>query len=135
MMWYVLFFHPILFTIFYFTSQGIGNNPRTASMYILKSQEVTFVERLDLFFLYIWMIWSIITIALFSFSALYVHRLHAKGIRKGIQLFCISYSFYYPFSCIKKHIEIFNDLSFICILFFIIVIPTIVIITNRRKKK
>ena len=33
-------------------------------LYILKSQEVTFVERLDLFFLYIWMIWSIITVAI-----------------------------------------------------------------------
>jgi hypothetical protein len=37
-------------------------------LYILKSQKVTFVKRLDIFFIYIWLAWSIVTLNLFLFN-------------------------------------------------------------------
>ena len=63
MTWFSFFFFSVIITILYFTLTGLQQIPEPL-LYILKSQEVTFVERLDLFFLYIWMIWSIITIAI-----------------------------------------------------------------------
>ena len=77
MMWMSFFFFSVILTLLYFTISGLESIPEPL-LYILKSQEMTFIERLDLFFLYIWMIWSIITVAIISFSALYVHRLHAN---------------------------------------------------------
>ena len=81
MTWFSFFFFSVILTILYFTLTGLQQIPEPL-LYILKSQEVTFVERLDLFFLYIWMIWSIITVTIISFSALYVHRLHTKRNKK-----------------------------------------------------
>ena len=133
MVWFTFFFFSIVITTLYFTLTGLERVPEPL-LYILKSQEVTFVERLDMFFLYIWMIWSTITVAIFSFSALYVHRLTSKGNKKrdviiwhvllvALPLFFVS----------KKYVELFNDLIIYVHLIFTIVIPTIVIITNRRK--
>ena len=64
--WFSFFFFSVLITILYFTLTGLKLIPEPL-LYILKSQEVTFVERLDLFFLYIWMIWTVITVTLVSF--------------------------------------------------------------------
>ncbi|MGR6899566.1 GerAB/ArcD/ProY family transporter [Rummeliibacillus sp. BSL5] len=52
------------------------------TLYILKSIEVTFVKRLDIFFLYIWLCWSIISFSLIIFNIRVVYfqkkRKHEK---------------------------------------------------------
>ena len=118
-----------------FHAHGLQKIPEPL-LYILKSQEVTFVERLDLFFLYIWMIWSIITVAIISFSALYVHRLHAKEHQKRDTIIWHVLLVLLPlFFVSKQYVEKLNDLIIYVHLLFTIIIPAIVIITNRRKGK
>jgi len=107
-----------------------------ALLYILKSQEVTFVERLDLFFLYFWMTWSIITVVILSFSALYVHRLHSKGKKKRDVLIWHALLIALPLFFVKKdYVEVLIDIMVYVHLVFAIFIPVIVIIMNRRKVK
>jgi hypothetical protein len=133
--WFSFFFISIMITMLYFTLPGLQSLPEPL-LYVLKSQEVTFVERLDLFFLYIWMIWSIITVAIFSFSALYVHRLHAKKHQKRDIIIWHVLIFLLPlFFVTKQYIEKLNDLIPYVNLLYIAVIPVIVIIANRRKEK
>ncbi len=135
MTWFSFFFFSVILTILYFSLTGLQQIPEPL-LYILKSQEVTFVERLDLFFLYIWMIWSIITIAIISFSALYVHRLHAKEYHKrDIIIWHVLLVLLPLFFVSKKYIEILNDLIIYVHLLFTIIIPAFVIITNRGKGK
>lgn len=51
----------ISFTLMYFSLNEITLIPEPI-LYILHSVEVTFVKRLDLFFVYIWLSWSLVTI-------------------------------------------------------------------------
>ena len=105
-------------------------------MYILKSQSVSFVERLDLFFIYIWMTWSIITIALFSFSTMYVHQLHAKGNKKRNTIIFHLLLIILPlFIATKEGVEMIQKISCLFSFIFPIVVPTMVILLNRRKRK
>lgn len=135
MTWMLFFLFTIILTILYFTLNGLKEIPEPL-LYILKSQEVAFVERLDLFFLYIWMIWSIITVAIFSFSAMYVHRLHAKEHKKrDIVIWHVLLVVLPLFFVQKQFIVRLDEVLIYAHLLFAIIIPTIVIITNRRKEK
>ena len=51
----------LLFTLMFFALEEIKLLPEPI-LYILHSQEVTFVKRLDLFFIYIWLSWSLVAI-------------------------------------------------------------------------
>ncbi|NYF24722.1 GerAB/ArcD/ProY family transporter [Sporosarcina sp. JAI121] len=135
MLWFSFFFFSVLITLLYFTLAGIQAIPEPL-LYILKSQELTFVERIDLFFLYIWMIWSIVTVTILSFSALYVHRLHANEHQKRDTIIWHVLLVFLPlFFLSKKYIEILNDVVIYVHLLFSVLIPFIVIIGSRRKKK
>lgn len=135
MTWFSFFFYSVFTTILFFTLSGLQSIPEPL-LYILKSQQVTFVERLDLFFLYIWMIWSLITVAIISFSAMYIHRLHTKAHHKRDTIIWHVLLALFPlFLLSKKQIELMNDLIIYVHLVFAIIIPMIVIIANRRKEK
>jgi len=135
MTWLLFFFFTVILTLLFFTLSGLKMIPEPL-LYILKSQEVTFVERLDLFFLYIWMIWSIITVAIFSFSAMYVHRLHAKENKKRDIIIWHVLLVVLPLSFVQKQYVVkIDDVLIYAHLLFAIIIPAIVIITNRRKEK
>ena len=135
MMWFSFFFFSVILTILFFTLAGLQEIPEPL-LYILKSQEVTFVERLDLFFLYIWMIWSLISVVIISFSALYVHRLHHKGNKKRDVIIWHTLLVLLPLFFVSKHyVEILTDLIIYVHLLFAIIIPIIVIAMNRRKAK
>ncbi|MHA6260865.1 GerAB/ArcD/ProY family transporter [Sporosarcina sp. CAU 1771] len=135
MVWLSFFFFSIIVTILYFTLTGLQQIPEPI-LYILRSQEVTFVKRLDLFFLYIWVIWNIIAVTIFSFSALYVHRLHAKEHHKRDTIIWHILLVLLPlFFVSKQYVVKMTDLIIYVHLLFTILIPTIVIITNRRKGK
>lgn len=135
MAWMSFFLYSLIITILYFTLPGIRLVPEPL-LFILKSQEVTFVERLDLFFLYIWMVWSIITVTLFSFSALYVHRLHAKMHHKRDTIIWHVLLVLLPiFFVSKEDVDKLRDLILYGHLFFAIILPVIVIIMNRGKGK
>ena len=82
------------------------------------------------------MTWSIITIALFSFSTMYVHQLHAKGNKtRNTILFHLLLIILPLFISTKEGVEMIQKNLVYFHLFFAIVVPTIVILLNRRKKK
>jgi len=135
MLWLLFYLSTVLVVLLYFTLEQIELAPEPL-MYILKAQEVTFIERLDLFFIYIWMSWSIITIALFSFTTIYVHQLHANGNRnRNAIIFHILLVIIPLFFVTKERVEMIQRYIPYLHLFFSIVVPTAVILMNRRKKK
>ena len=135
MTWFSFFFSSVIVTILYFTLTRLQEIPEPI-LFMLKAQNVTFVERLDLFFLYIWMIWSIVTVAIFSFSAMYVHRLHAKEHHKRDTIIWHVLLVLLPLLFVsKQYVDKMADLIIYVHLLFTILIPAIVIITNRRKGK
>lgn len=134
-LWMFFFFSSVLFSLLYFPLEEIVKIPEPI-MYILKSQTFSFVERLDLFFIYMWMMWSIITIALFAFTTMYVHQLHAKGHRKrNTIIFHILLVILPLFLNSKERVDMIQRSLIYFHLFFIIVVPTVVILMNRRKRK
>ena len=134
MTWILFYLFTIMITLLFFSLSGLKMVPEPL-LYILKAQEVTFVERLDLFFLYIWMIWSIITVAIFSFAAMYVHRLHAKKNKKRDILIWHVLLVVLPMLIVqKKYVVRLDDVLVYTHLLFSILIPAIVIIMNRRKR-
>ncbi|MBE1554744.1 GerAB/ArcD/ProY family transporter [Sporosarcina limicola] len=134
LIWMLFFLFSVIITLLYFTLEEMKFLPEPL-MYILKSQHVTFVERLDLFFIYIWMTWSIVTITLFSFTALFVHRLHYKEHKKrSVVIFHILLLLLPLLSLSKTATEKFNAAIIYAHLLFAIVLPIIIIFVNRRKK-
>ncbi|WP_318614476.1 GerAB/ArcD/ProY family transporter [Sporosarcina sp. YIM B06819] len=133
--WMVFFFSSVLFTLAYFPLVEIKRIPEPI-MYILKTQTVSFVERIDLFFIYLWMMWSIITIAIFAFTSIYVLQLHVKGHRKRNTIILHILLVLFPLLFLsKERVAMIQSTLPYFHLFFIMVVPTIVILMNRRKKK
>ncbi|MEK5070323.1 GerAB/ArcD/ProY family transporter [Sporosarcina sp. FSL K6-1508] len=133
MIWLLFFLFTILITTLFFAREDMLMIPEPL-MYILKSQQVSFIERLDLFFIYIWMSWSIITITLFSFSALFVHRMHnKKHSKRDIIIFHALLMLLPLFGLTKEATEKLQDSLVFAHLLFAIVLPVIIILVNRRK--
>lgn len=121
--------------LLYFTLPGLERIPEPL-LFLLKAQEVTFAERLDLFFLYIWTVWTIITVALLSFAALYVHRLHTNEHHKRDTIIWHVFLFLLPLLFLSKHaLTKLNDIIIYVYLVFGLLIPFIIITNNRRKSK
>ncbi|KXH81778.1 GerAB/ArcD/ProY family transporter [Sporosarcina sp. HYO08] len=135
MTWFLFFFFSVLLTIWYFTPTGVKLVPEPL-LFLLRTQEVTFIERLDLFFLYIWTVWTIVTVTLVSFTALYVHRQHAKEKQVRDTIIWHVLLVVLPLFFLKKeNVDYLNDLIIYVHLVFAIIIPVIVIFINRRKRK
>ncbi|MBO0586361.1 GerAB/ArcD/ProY family transporter [Sporosarcina sp. E16_8] len=135
MLWMFFFLSSVLFSLLFFSLEELKMIPEPI-MYILKSQAVALVERLDLFFIFLWMMWSVITISLFAFTTIYVHQLHAKGHRKrNTIIFHILLVIFPLFLRSKEHVDMIQNSLVYFHLFFVIVVPTVVILMNRRKKK
>ncbi|QUW22383.1 GerAB/ArcD/ProY family transporter [Sporosarcina sp. Marseille-Q4063] len=133
LIWFSFFFFTLAVCMLYFTLEDFNLIPEPL-MYILKSQEVTFVQRLDLFFIYIWMTWSIITVILFSFTALFVHKTHYKAKRKRTVIIFHLLLFLLPFLSLSKEVTEKIQASTIYVhLIFAIFLPVIIILVNRRK--
>lgn len=134
MVWQNFYFFSVVIMLLYFTFPGLERIPEPL-LFLLKAQEVTFAERLDLFFLYIWTVWTLVTVTIFSFAALYVHRLHANKHHKRDTIIWHVLLVVLPMLFLSKQsIEILNDLIIYVYLVFGLLIPVIVIITNRRKR-
>ncbi|MFJ8064956.1 GerAB/ArcD/ProY family transporter [Psychrobacillus sp. NPDC096426] len=129
----LFFLITILFSLLFFSLEDIKIIP-IAIMYLLKSQGVTFVERLDLFFTYIWMTWSIITVTLFMFLGIHLYgTMHNKGHFKftAIIHFII---FICPLFLLSRDIlKKANDLLFYGHLIFGILLPLFILLKGWRK--
>ena len=129
------YFFTVVFILLFFALEEIKIIPEPL-VYILKSQEVTFIERLDLFFIFIWMTWSIITVVYLIFTiSLFFKRKTAKSvtIKKVILhllLFCL------PLIIIARDLfMISRDLLIYGHLLFSIIIPFFVIVINKWRGK
>ncbi|MFS0576371.1 GerAB/ArcD/ProY family transporter [Sporosarcina sp. 179-K 3D1 HS] len=132
--WLFIFLTGLLFVQMFFPVRDakIIEEP---IIYILKSQKVTFVERLDLFFLFVWMTWSIVTITLYSFISIHVHQLHAKkkNSKRSTIIYHVLICLVPLFFLTKERVDFIRSAIIYFHLFFSIVLPVVVVLMNRRK--
>lgn len=131
--WFFAFFSTLLFVQLFFPISGakIVSEP---ILYILKSQKVTFVERLDLFFLFIWMIWSVVTITLYSFISLHVmHERKKQNRKRNIVIYHVVLCILPLFLLTKERIEWIRGFIIYVHLVFAIVLPFLVVLFSRRR--
>lgn len=125
----------IVFILMFFALDEIKIIPEPLG-YILKSQEVSFIERLDLFFIFIWMAWSIITVVYLIFTiSLFLKKKTAKSltIKKSILHLLL---FILPLIIIAKDLFIISrDLLIYGHFLFSIIIPFFVIVINKWRVK
>lgn len=132
LVWMLFFCFTVIVSLLFFSLDELKLIPEPL-IYILKSQQVTFVERLDLFFIYIWMTWSIITIILFSYTALFIHRLHSKAKRKrDTVIFHLLLLFLPLFFLTKEASEKIEHTLIYVHLFVAIILPFLIMVKNRR---
>ncbi|KOO48819.1 GerAB/ArcD/ProY family transporter [Viridibacillus arvi] len=105
-------------------------------MYILKSEEVTFVKRLDIFFIYIWLTWSIINVTLLGLSIRVVH-FSKKRKHPQLQIVLLHLAFVIlPLLFLRVNfIEKIRDNLHYGYIPFAIVFPIIIVFMNRRRKQ
>lgn len=133
--WFVFFFTTVVFVLAFFSLKEISFISEPI-MYMLKSQQVGLVERFDLFFLFIWMTWSIITVALFSFLITrftFKQRTNKKQQVRMILLYHFVIIAIPPFFSSIEQLDVLRkSLKYIQIIFSFF-IPLIVILSHRRK--
>lgn len=133
LIWLSFFLFTIMITLLFFPLPELESIPEPI-MYILKSQQVTFVERLDLFFIYIWMVWSVITITIFSFTALFTLRQHFEIHRNKLNMVFHSLLFILPlFGLSKNNVQHLHVSLLYVHLAFVYVLPFLIILRNRRQ--
>ena len=129
------YFIPGVFTLMYFSLDEINLIPEPI-FYILHSLEVTFVKRLDLFFIYIWLSWSLVAIVNFVLVMRLVY--FEKNQKKPkLQLFIfffvvgVTATFLTRYSVVDflKHY-----LVYVSVLFSIL-LPILIILVNKLRGK
>ncbi|MBU0904230.1 MAG: spore germination protein [Firmicutes bacterium] len=125
----------ILFTIMFFSLAEIAIVPEPI-VYILKSQEVQFIERIDLFFIIIWMMWSVITVIYLVFTVVLIFNMKKtkKGIRSVIGIHLLL--FIIPLIIIwKDFFKVGNEILMYGYFVFALIIPFLVILVNTWRSK
>ena len=123
----------IAFTLMYFAIEEIELVPEPI-LYILHSQEITFVKRLDLFFIYIWLSWSLIAIVNYVLVMRLIYfdkKRKAPRLKKFIffafigatSIFLTRYSV----------IEFFKHYAVYASLVFTFILPIIIILVNKMR--
>lgn len=132
---FIFFFMSIVFTQMFFGLEEIKLIPEPI-MYILKSQEVTFVKRLDIFFVYIWLSWSIVTVMIFglSFRLLYLKKNRKKPIG-SIVVYHILLAVLPLFVIKFRSIEIIKNSLHYLFLVFTFLLPIVIIYWNKWRGK
>ena len=127
------YFISILFTMMYFALDEFPIIPEP-TLYILNSQEVTFVKRVDIFFSHIWLSWTMVSIINY---VLVMRLLHFEKKRKSMKLQTAVFFFVIGLGAIfminidimeyiKKHLYIVNFL-------FGLLIPISIILVNKLR--
>ncbi|WP_342525599.1 GerAB/ArcD/ProY family transporter [Chryseomicrobium sp. FSL W7-1435] len=123
----------ILFTLLFFSLEEIKVVP-FALMYLLKSQEVTFIERIDLIFIYLWISWSIVSVILYGFLIFRTGTTTIPTTKKlvfPVLLVCIVTSFFIS----RFEIRILHDGMLYTSLIFSLVLPFIIMLRGRWRSR
>lgn len=132
---FVFYLISVMFSQMFFTIEEIKLVPEPI-IYILKSQEVTFVKRLDIFFVYIWLSWSIITVLIFNLTIRVVHfGIGKKGTKKTIVFYHLLLAIIPLFFVKFKVIEIMKNSFHYIILIFTFLLPILIILWNKWRGK
>ena len=135
MIWFLFFFTTVIFVLLFFPVSLLKMMTEPL-VQLLKSQKVTFVERLDLFFLFIWVIWSTITSTIYTFMCIHVRKLHFQNLRnRFIVIFHLLLVIASVYLATKERLEIVRRATIYAHIVFSILIPFIVILMDRGKKK
>lgn len=123
----------IVLTLAFFSLKEIEVVP-FALMYLLKSQEVTFIERIDMFFIYFWVSWSIVSIAILGFlifrSGQYKELKIAKVFIVFLPIGILSMFLSSRFQIIQLH-----DYMLAMSLVFSFILPTVICMKGWWKKR
>lgn len=132
---FIFYFISVVFTQMFFALEEVQLIPEPI-MYILKSQEVNFVKRLDIFFIYIWLSWSIVTVMIYglSFRVLYLSkkRKHPKRI---IVFFHLLLAILPLFVMQFQRIEFIKNSIHYVLIVFTILLPMMIICWNKWRGK
>lgn len=132
---FVFYFISVLFTQMFFSIEEIDLIPEPI-MYILKSQEVTFVKRLDIFFVYIWLSWSIVTVMIFGLSFRMLHFVKKKQHPNGrIIVYHIFLAILPLFVIHFRSIELIKNSLHYVFIFFTFLLPIVIIGWNKWRGK
>lgn len=121
----------ILFTLMFFSVEEISLIPEPI-IYILHSVEVSFVKRLDLFFVYIWLSWSLVSIVnyVLVFRLVYFEKKRKAPVLRQFIFFTaigVAATIMTRYSILDflKHYVIYANLFFACLL------PVVIIVINK----
>ncbi|AWE08518.1 spore gernimation protein [Lysinibacillus sp. 2017] len=121
----------LLFTLMFFSLEEIKLIPEPI-LYILHSQEVTFVKRLDLFFSYIWLSWSLVAIVNY---ALVMRLIYFEKKRKAPRLQQLIFFIVIGVAAtILTRFEVLDFLKHYVVyanLIFTVLLPIIIILVNK----
>lgn len=123
----------IIGTQMYFSLSAIKLIPEPI-FYILKAQKVTFVKRLDIFFIYIWLAWSVVTISLVMFNIRIIY--FAKKRKHPIRSLIIFHSIILVISLFLvqiQYIECIRNYAPYLYYPFTILFPILIIFINQRR--
>ncbi|QDQ03007.1 GerAB/ArcD/ProY family transporter [Lysinibacillus fusiformis] len=132
---FVFYMISILFTQMFFTLDEVKLVPEPI-IYILKAQEVTFVKRLDIFFVYIWLSWSIVTIMIFGLTFRVVHFVKKRKRPKlNIFIYHILLAIFPLFFIQFNRIEVIRNSLHYIFLVFTFLLPIVIIFWNKWRGK
>lgn len=131
------FFHlfGILFVLMYFSLDEFAIIPE-AILYLLNAQEVTFVKRLDIFFIYIWLIWCTCSLIYYAVAVRIFLACKKRKTEKIVVFF-----YYVAMGCISLFLVKFSILDFLkhtliyAYILFSVVIPLCIIVVNKVRGK
>ncbi|WP_155591078.1 GerAB/ArcD/ProY family transporter [Lysinibacillus cavernae] len=132
---FMFYFISVLFTQMFFALEEIKLIPEPIT-YILKSQEVTFVKRLDIFFVYIWLSWSIVTVMIFglSFRVLYLSK-KRKHPKWSIFIYHLLLAILPLFVMQFQRIELVKNSLHYVLFVFTFLLPLVIICWNKWRGK
>ena len=125
----------VIFTLLFFSIDEIKIVTEPL-IYILKSQEVTFVKRLDIFFVYIWLMWSIVTILIVVLAVRVVHfEKERKYPKTNIVIFHVLLAIIPLFLVQFERIEFIKKNLYFVFGVFTFLLPLIIIVWNKWRGK
>lgn len=105
-------------------------------IYLLKAQQVTFLERLDLIFIYIWLIWSITTIMVYVFAVLRLMIMcGARQMKRKIIWFHVGIAVLAMFFTSKEMVHSTAIFYPYAHLLFAILLPAFIMVFNKLRGK
>lgn len=129
------YFFSITFTLMFFSVEELKLVPEPI-LYILHSVEVTFVKRLDLFFVYIWLSWSLVTIVnyVLVMRLIYFEKKRKAPVIQQLIFFTVvgvTANFLIRFSVL----DFFRHNLVYLIVIFTFLLPILIILVNKLRGK